>query len=181
MPDAPSGTEEVVLPSELEVLDSIDESTLKYSRLAGIDNGTATMVAMAAIEAVGLEVAGPVDFLVAGPSGFAIVMQTGRTRLLVGKEDFTARLERYLTARGRIPDGAEVDLRFRVRVSYHEPNAVAAATSWNTGFTSGRFAGTVMRNDPRETSVSAVAGAIEPFKSKSISFFFCQRGSLFPW
>ncbi len=52
MPDAPSGTEEVVLPSELEVLDSIDESTLKYSRLAGIDNGTATMVAMAAIEAV---------------------------------------------------------------------------------------------------------------------------------
>jgi serine/threonine-protein kinase RsbW len=52
MPDAPSGTEEVVLPSELEVLDSIDESTLKYSRLAGIDNGTASMVAMAAIEAV---------------------------------------------------------------------------------------------------------------------------------
>ena len=52
MPDAPSGTEEVVLPSELEVLDSIDESTLKYSRLAGIDNGMATMVAMAAIEAV---------------------------------------------------------------------------------------------------------------------------------
>ena len=52
MPDAPSGMEEVVLPSELEVLDSIDESTLKYSRLAGIDNGTATMVAMAAIEAV---------------------------------------------------------------------------------------------------------------------------------
>ena len=52
MPDAPSGTEEVVLPSELEVLDSIDESTLRYSRLAGIDDGTASMVAMAAIEAV---------------------------------------------------------------------------------------------------------------------------------
>jgi len=52
MPDAPSGTEEVVLPSELEVLESIDESTLRYSRLAGIDSGTASMVAMAAIEAV---------------------------------------------------------------------------------------------------------------------------------
>ena len=52
MPDAPSGTEEVVLPSELEVLDSVDESTLKYSRIAGIDDGTASMVAMAAIEAV---------------------------------------------------------------------------------------------------------------------------------
>ena len=52
MSDAPSGTEEVVLPSELEVLDSIDESTLKYSRLAGIDDDTASMVAIAAIEAV---------------------------------------------------------------------------------------------------------------------------------
>ena len=90
---------------------------------------TATVELMAAIEAVGLEVDGPVDFLVAGPSGFAIVMQTGRTRLLVGKEDFTARLERYLTARGRIPGGAEVDLRFRGRVSYHEPNAAAAPAS----------------------------------------------------
>ncbi len=52
MPDAPSGMEEVVLPSDLEVLDNIDESTLKYSRLAGIDNGTAGMIAIAAIEAV---------------------------------------------------------------------------------------------------------------------------------
>lgn len=52
MPDAPSGTEEVVLPNELDVLDSIDKSTLKYSRLAGIDDDTAYMVAMAAIEAV---------------------------------------------------------------------------------------------------------------------------------
>ncbi len=52
MPDAPSGTEEVVLPSELEVLDSINQSALKYSRLAGIDDDTASMVAIAAIEAV---------------------------------------------------------------------------------------------------------------------------------
>ncbi|MCK4410042.1 MAG: ATP-binding protein, partial [Candidatus Eisenbacteria sp.] len=52
MPDAHSGTEEVVLPSELEVLDSINGSTLTYSRLAGIDDDTACMVAIAAIEAV---------------------------------------------------------------------------------------------------------------------------------
>jgi len=52
MSDAPSGTEEVALPSELEVLDSIDQATLKYSRLAGIDDATAAMVAIAAIEAV---------------------------------------------------------------------------------------------------------------------------------
>jgi serine/threonine-protein kinase RsbW len=52
MSGAPSGTEEVVLPSELEVLESVDESTLKYSQLAGIDEGTASMIAIAAIEAV---------------------------------------------------------------------------------------------------------------------------------
>jgi serine/threonine-protein kinase RsbW len=52
MAGAPSGTEEVVLPSELEVLDTIDRDTLKYSALAGLDEGTASMVAMAAIEAV---------------------------------------------------------------------------------------------------------------------------------
>ena len=52
MTEAPSGTEEVVLPSELEVLDGVDESTLKYCRLAGIDDGAASMVAIAAIEAV---------------------------------------------------------------------------------------------------------------------------------
>jgi serine/threonine-protein kinase RsbW len=52
MAGAPSGTEEVVLPSELEVLDRIDTDTLKYSALAGLDNGTASMIAMAAIEAV---------------------------------------------------------------------------------------------------------------------------------
>ena len=52
MPVAPSGTEELVLPSELEVLDTIDADTLKYSSLAGLDEGTASMVAIAAIEAV---------------------------------------------------------------------------------------------------------------------------------
>lgn len=52
MPNASSGTEELVLPSELEVLERVDEETLKYCALAGFDNGTAGMVAMAAIEAV---------------------------------------------------------------------------------------------------------------------------------
>jgi len=52
MSSAPSGTEEVVLPSELEVLDSVDKATQGYCRLAGLDEETALMVAMAAIEAV---------------------------------------------------------------------------------------------------------------------------------
>ena len=52
MPDATSGASELVLPSELEVLERIDSETLKYSRQAGFDEGLAGMVSMAAIEAV---------------------------------------------------------------------------------------------------------------------------------
>jgi len=52
MPSAPSGTEEVVFPSELEVLDSVDKTSLKYCALAGFDEQTASMISMAAIEAV---------------------------------------------------------------------------------------------------------------------------------
>jgi serine/threonine-protein kinase RsbW len=52
MSNAPSGTEEVVLPSELEVLNSVDKASLKYCALAGLDEHTSSMVAMAAIEAV---------------------------------------------------------------------------------------------------------------------------------
>jgi serine/threonine-protein kinase RsbW len=52
MPEATSGTREFVLPSELKVLDRVDKETLRYGRLAGLDDGLAGMVAMAAIEAV---------------------------------------------------------------------------------------------------------------------------------
>ena len=52
MRDATSGAFELVLPSELKVLDRVDRETLRYSRLAGFDDATAGMLAMAAIEAV---------------------------------------------------------------------------------------------------------------------------------
>ena len=52
MPNASSGTRELILPSELEVLERVDEETLRHCGLAGFDDGTASMVAMAAIEAV---------------------------------------------------------------------------------------------------------------------------------
>jgi serine/threonine-protein kinase RsbW len=52
MTDAASGTEEFVLPSELEVLDRVDRETLRFCELAGFDDATAGMIAMAAIEAV---------------------------------------------------------------------------------------------------------------------------------
>jgi serine/threonine-protein kinase RsbW len=52
MSDGSSGNYELTLPSELKVLERVDSETLKYSGLAGFDEGTAGMIAMAAIEAV---------------------------------------------------------------------------------------------------------------------------------
>lgn len=52
MPDASTGTEEFVLPSELDVLERVDAVTLKYCDLAGFGEHLAGMVAIAVIEAV---------------------------------------------------------------------------------------------------------------------------------
>jgi cell division septal protein FtsQ len=72
---------------------------------------------LTAVEATGLEEASAVDFLLAGAEGYDILLQEGRGRLLVGKEDFHRRLQKYLAARDRIPPGGLVDLRYRDRVS----------------------------------------------------------------
>lgn len=82
------------------------------------EQSEAVLALIAAMEDVGLENARPVDFLVARPEGFAIVLQGDAGRLLVGKDDFYERLERYLSARDHIPAGVEIDLRFRERVTY---------------------------------------------------------------
>ncbi len=73
---------------------------------------------VAAIEQTGLEANRPVDFLVAGTNGFTVVLQGDGGRLLVGHEDFAARLNRYLIAADRVPNGADVDLRFQDRLSF---------------------------------------------------------------
>jgi len=74
---------------------------------------------VAAIDRTGLEAACPVDFLLPldQDRGFAVVLQGDRGRLLVGREDFAARLQRYLAARDQLATGLEVDLRFRNRIS----------------------------------------------------------------
>ena len=64
-----------------------------------------------------LETACPVDFLVARDEGYCIVLQEGEGTLLLGREDFAARLERYLVARDHLEKGLEVDLRFGDRVT----------------------------------------------------------------
>jgi len=78
---------------------------------------------LAAVAASGLESACPVDFLVARDGGYGIVLQEGEGTLLVGREDFTARLERYLVARDHLENGLEVDLRFGDRVTVRRPGS----------------------------------------------------------
>ncbi len=70
-----------------------------------------------AMAATGLETAGPVDFLVARPEGFAIVLQAGQGRLLVGRENFADRLARYMAARDHLETGLQMDLRFEDRIT----------------------------------------------------------------
>ncbi len=75
------------------------------------------MSLLEAMAATGLETAGPVDFLVARPEGFAIVLQQGLGRLLVGRENFADRLARYMAARDHLEPGLQMDLRFRDRIT----------------------------------------------------------------
>ncbi len=70
-----------------------------------------------AMAATGLETTGPVDFLVARSEGFAIVLQNGQGRLLVGRENFSERLTRYMSAREHLKPGLQMDLRFRDRIT----------------------------------------------------------------
>lgn len=77
----------------------------------------AVLALVAAVEASGLESACPVDFIVARPEGFAIVLQEGRGTLVVGREEYAERLERYMTARDHLEPGLQMDLRFADRIT----------------------------------------------------------------
>ena len=77
----------------------------------------AVLSLLEAMTATGLETAGPVDFLVAREEGFAIVLQAGQGRLLVGHENFADRLARYMAARDHLEPGLQMDLRFRDRIT----------------------------------------------------------------
>jgi serine/threonine-protein kinase RsbW len=52
MSDAACLMEELVLPSRLEELERVDEASLRCARLAGLDEGRSTEVAIAVVEAV---------------------------------------------------------------------------------------------------------------------------------
>lgn len=77
---------------------------------------------VSAFESTGLDAVTPVDFVVARPDGFGIVLskdadQTSYGTLLVGREEFADRLSRYLTARDHIERNLEIDLRFKDRLT----------------------------------------------------------------
>ena len=72
---------------------------------------------ISAMEDAGLETVSPVDFIVARNEGYAIVLQDERGVLMVGREDFSDRLNRYMTARDHLDGGLEIDLRFKDRLT----------------------------------------------------------------
>lgn len=84
---------------------------------------------VAALEKSGLEAVAPVDFVVARPDGFGVVLQQGEGTLLVGRDQFADRLARYLTARENVEPGLEVDLRFKDRLTVRAPELPAGADS----------------------------------------------------
>ena len=78
------------------------------------------MELISSMEDAGLEAVNPVDFVVARPEGFAIVLQDGQGTLLVGREDFGSRLRRYMIARDHLEPGLDYDLRFKDRITVRE-------------------------------------------------------------
>ncbi len=78
-----------------------------------------------ALAATGLEAVAPVDFVLCRREGFAIVLQDGRGSLRVGREDYRARLDRYIMAQAQVPAGSDVDLRFSDRITFVPPVADA--------------------------------------------------------
>lgn len=106
-----------VLVGVATVVDSLGRDRLEPGRAGAVTD------LLDAVEAVGLETACPVDFLVARDDGYGIVLQEGEGTLLVGREDFAARLERYLVAREHLEMGLEVDLRFGDRVTVRRPGS----------------------------------------------------------
>ena len=75
------------------------------------------MELISAMEDAGLETVSPVDFIVDRNEGYAIVLQDNRGILMVGREEFSDRLNRYMTAREHLELGLEIDLRFKDRLT----------------------------------------------------------------
>jgi len=71
----------------------------------------------AAITETALEAFCPIDFIQVRDDGFAIVLQGGQGSLLVGNEDFSRRLHRFMVGKDEVTGETEVDLRFHNRLA----------------------------------------------------------------
>ncbi len=78
------------------------------------------MELISSMEDAGLEAASPVDFVVARPEGFAIVLQNQQGTLLLGREEFGPRLQRFMIARDHLDPELDYDLRFENRITVRE-------------------------------------------------------------
>jgi len=110
---------EALAPAGLPVLVGLapEVDTETGSRRFPAETASSVLDLLAAVREAGLEAVHPVDFLVARPEGYAIVLQEGHGSLLVGREDFLARLNRYMAARDHLEPGLQMDLRFRDRIT----------------------------------------------------------------
>jgi hypothetical protein len=102
----------------------VERSATGPARLPSASEPT-VLALVAAIEESGLEAVTPVDFVVARPEGFGIVLQDSMGTLLVGRDDFTARLDRYLVGRENVEKGLEIDLRFGNLLTVRAPEKPA--------------------------------------------------------
>lgn len=98
-------------------------------RLAA-DEGPIVLDLLRAIENSGLESISPVDFIAVRPEGIAVVLQGDLGLLLVGREEFEDRLQRYMEAHEHLESGLIVDLRFRDRITCRRPETELEKNNW---------------------------------------------------
>lgn len=90
-----------------------------------LGDGEAERIAAAldALVATGFEAAYPVDFLRLTADGLVLELERQAGRVILGRDQYASRLQRYLLARDRVPRGATVDLRFADRITYETPES----------------------------------------------------------
>ena len=87
---------------------------------AGAFDAEPVLALLEAVRETRLEAEAEVDFIVRDARGLSVVLAGSGRRLVVGREDFERRLQRYLGVTERLPEAAEIDLRFERQVYIDE-------------------------------------------------------------
>jgi POTRA domain, FtsQ-type len=110
-------------------VDSITDATYRSLKMESRDAEN-ILDLLRAVEYSGLESISPVDFIAVRPEGIAIVLQGDLGILLVGREEFSNRLQRYMEAHEHLNPGLIVDLRFKDRVTCRRPESELEKNNW---------------------------------------------------